>query len=80
MKAANEFVQVEIKNLTSPKGFQVNDNSLLRGKVLSCGANVSNIKKAQTVLFPAIHGKVMVDTQGGTLIYYVHEDVILAVE
>lgn len=78
LKAANEYCQVEGEK--KAKGFQVAESSLIRGKVLSVGVNVSNVKKGQTVLFPAVSGKVMVDNEGGAVIFYVHEDVILAVE
>jgi len=80
LKAANQFVQVEVAN-KAVKGFDAGgDSSLFRGKVLSTGINVSNIKKGQIVLFPSVHGKAMMDVEAGKNVWYVDEDIILGFE
>lgn len=80
IKAANNFVQIEVVN-KQIKGFDAGaDNSLFRGKVLSVGINVSNVKKGQTVLFPSVHGKAMMDVEAGKNVWYVDEDIILGFE
>ena len=78
LKANGEYVQVEEEKKT--KSFQTAESSLIRGKVLSVGTEAGSIKKGQTVLFPSVSGKVMVDNEAGKVIYYVHQDVILAIE
>lgn len=78
MQAANNYVKVEIKDSSS--GFRPMDSSLLKGQAVSCGVNVSNIKKGYEVLFPASHGKAMVNIEAGKTFWYVDEDIILAYE
>lgn len=77
MTAANSWVQIKVED--KKVGFSV-DGTLLEGKVISIGKKVEHIKKGVTVLFPALHGKVMEHSVDGTKLYFVDESVILATE
>lgn len=77
MKAANNFLQVQLKVLKGT-GFEVTDGQLSIGIVVSVGDNTEHIKKGYEVLFDKF--KTLVYSINGVDNYFVKEETILAYE
>lgn len=77
MKAVGNWVQIKEKE---HRGFLVANSSLLEGEIISVGDNAMRFKKGDTVLFPAVHGKVMEHSIAGVKFYFVDNGVVLAYE